>query len=280
MRMTLPQGFFDDVGKPIVVCSHPRSGTHLTLDTLRRNVPACRTLTQPLETVHNHYFSAEALTLEKYRRRPQWMKKILQRGQRPLVKTHMEPDLPHLVEHTPEFREWLLSEADFIYVVRDGRSVMSSFYLFLQSFNESARRPFPEFLRGDPEHPAPHLHYWVRHMNQWTQKPGVKTIRCEDMLKHTADTLKELGQFIGEAVQLRNPPLPPKPGNRWQVRLRRLYRVADTTAILSFYGGAKTEDWRRLFTDEDMACFLEICGPTMEQFGYLPSGQTAGLKQA
>lgn len=276
--MKLPPDFFEGVGKPIVVCSHPRSGTHLTLDTLRRNFPACRTLTRPLETVHNHYFAAEALNLEKYRRRPQWVKKILLRGQRPLVKTHMEPDLPHLVEYAGEFREWLLSEADFIYVVRDGRSVMSSFYLFLQSFNETARCPFPEFLRGAPQEPGTHLHYWVRHVEDWKNKPGVKTIRCEDMLKRTPDTLKELAEFLGEELVLRDPALPPKPSSRWQVRLRRLYPEADTTAILSFYGGAKTEDWRKLFTDEDMAYFLEICAPLMEQFGYLKSGQAAEVK--
>ncbi|MGF1484561.1 MAG: sulfotransferase domain-containing protein [Opitutales bacterium] len=275
--MELPKGFFDDVGKPIVVSSHPRSGTHLTLDTLRRNFPACRTKTLPLETVHNHYYSAEALTLEKYRRRPAWMKKILQRGQRPLVKTHMLPNLPDLETYTPEVREWLLSEADFVYVVRDGRSVMSSFYLFLQSFNEDARKPFPEFLRGSPGKEGEHVHYWVRHVSEWCDKPGVKAIRCEDLLKKTEPTVRELGEFLGIEPDLQNPPLPPKPSSVWEVRRRRLHRIADTTAILSFYGGNKTEDWRKLFSDADMQYFLDICGSTMERYGYLNSGQKAEM---
>ena len=51
----------DEVGRPIVVATHRRSGTHLTIDTLRRNFPECRPRMLPLESLHRSYLNLDRM---------------------------------------------------------------------------------------------------------------------------------------------------------------------------------------------------------------------------
>ena len=53
---------FLSVGKPVVVASHPRSGTHLTLDLLRKQFPACASYKLPAQPLDRLYFALEALS--------------------------------------------------------------------------------------------------------------------------------------------------------------------------------------------------------------------------
>lgn len=53
---------FAGIGKPIIVASHPRSGTHLTMDLLRKQFPACVTYKLPTQPLDRLYLALEALS--------------------------------------------------------------------------------------------------------------------------------------------------------------------------------------------------------------------------
>ncbi len=47
---------FKDIGKPILIASHPRSGTHLTIDLLRKQFLECQSskrLGEPLDKIYS-----------------------------------------------------------------------------------------------------------------------------------------------------------------------------------------------------------------------------------
>ena len=47
--------------QPVIVASHPRSGTHLLMDTLRRQFKACRSWKWPGERLDRLYCSVDEL---------------------------------------------------------------------------------------------------------------------------------------------------------------------------------------------------------------------------
>jgi len=54
----------EKAGSPILVISHPRSGTHLTIDFLRRQFEECQSYKYPFESQSHLYLPIEGF-LEK-----------------------------------------------------------------------------------------------------------------------------------------------------------------------------------------------------------------------
>ncbi len=78
------------VGAPILIISHPRSGTHLTIDSLRRQFEECKSYKYPFETQSHLYLPIEGFLEKIDRKRLTERKalKIIQRPQRPIIKMH------------------------------------------------------------------------------------------------------------------------------------------------------------------------------------------------
>ena len=51
---------FQDIGKPILIASHPRSGTHLTIDLLRKQFQECQSYKRLGEPFDRLYLALEA----------------------------------------------------------------------------------------------------------------------------------------------------------------------------------------------------------------------------
>ena len=110
---------------PIVVCAHQRSGTHLTIDLLRRQFEECRSWKWWGENNSRLYLSLDALFDPGVR----WVNErkaiaLLRRCERPLIKTHLlEPPASGVAEL---WRAWLAEHSTTVYVYRDGRDVLCS----------------------------------------------------------------------------------------------------------------------------------------------------------
>ena len=259
---------------PIVVASHPRSGTHLVLDTLRRQFEVCRSWKWPGERLDRLYCNIDELPgdglLDDATAR-----RILRRTERPLLKTHAWPGYQRAFLESHDgglgrnWVEWLDDRAIIIYVYRDGRDVLCSYQLFRRSFDSGVRGPIGDFLRGT-EAGTNRVRRWADHVRAWRKQSNVHLVRFEALLDNPAPVIRRLGKAIGEAPAGRRPLLPKPFSSIWESRWARLFGVRpESTAIIN----GEKKDWERTFTAADRAYFRKQDGNLLVELGYESSGQ-------
>jgi hypothetical protein len=262
---------FPDVS-PVVVASHPRSGTHLLIDTLRRQFDACCSWKWPGERLDRLYCNIDELPgdglLDDTTAR-----RILRRTERPLVKTHSWPGYQHsfLGSHEGELDEewvdWLYENATIFYVYRDGRDVLCSYQLFRQSFDSDAHGSIGAFLRGTEDETI-RVKRWADHVRTWLGHPGVHPVRFESLLNDPELVIRRIGTALGEKPRLTQPLLPKPFSSIWDSRRARLLGVRpESTAIINEGG----QDWEKCFAAEDCAFFHEHAGDLLVDLGYVSS---------
>jgi len=190
------QSKLQSLGKPILVASHPRSGTHLTIDVLRRQFLECSTWKYPGEPLDRLYLPLEGLTTPHQKLSLQTALKTLGRFSyeeaRPLIKTHAYPALSHLASDYGELHHWIHQNAHKIYVVRDGRAVLCSLHLFMQSFEPQVRCSFSDFLRQEVNGIS-RVKAWANHVQTWINQPDVYVLKFEQLIQEPLQTLIDLG---------------------------------------------------------------------------------------
>ncbi len=249
-----PAGSLDGVGVPIIVASHRRSGTHLTLDLLRRNFPACRPRMLPLENPHNAYFNIDRFepTTTMPCTRAEALR-LLSKARRPSVKTHAEPgfaDVPP--EHAPFVRA-LVERSKILYVHRDGKKVMCSMWTWRRAFDPAARVPFAEFIRQTDGRGRSRPRVWAEHVAAWRATDGVLSIDFDRIIKDTSALLDEIGAFIGEKPEIADPPLPRPNTTRLESYLSRL--TGNLTSTNQHAAGDRPPTPDEVFSDDDNTFF-------------------------
>ena len=263
---------FPDV-RPIVVASHPRSGTHLLMDTLRRQFEACRSWKWTGERLDRLYCNIDELPgdglLDESTAR-----RILQRTQRPLVKTHAWPGYQEAFLDTHfggldrEWVDWLDETATTFYVYRDGRDVLCSYQLFRQGYDPSARCSIGEFLR-QTEDGMNRVQRWAEHVGAWQERSDVHFIQFEALLDDPVPVLQSIGELIGERPRRKEPFLPQPFQSIWESRRARLFSMRpESTAIIN----GERQDWETEFSGEDRAFFHRQAGELLIELGYEESG--------
>jgi hypothetical protein len=250
----------------VVVVSHMRAGTHLTLDLLRRNVPTLAARYRNLDELVRGHRSFVSLAVFRER--------LAAEPGVPILKSHATPGLEQFASD-PEVHAYvsgLLARSRVVYVQRDGRDVLVSLYHFTRSFDrEAARQSFAEFLRSEDRYfdscPAmaglDRVSAWRRHVELWLAQPGVCRVNYRDLVREPEAALRRLAGQLGlsvaepfEAVGLPRRDL-------WSRIVRRALQLADprqaSTAIQP--GPGRLGDGVRWFTREDEAYFAERAGP-------------------
>lgn len=263
---------FSAIGKPVMVASHPRSGTHLTLDLLRKQFPGCSTYKLPMQPLDRLYLALEALSAPpKQSISEAQALKILSKAQRPLVKTHADPKLSHLSDRFSDWQQWLQKEATILYIFRDGRATMCSLHLFMQSYDPSTRCSLSDFIRQTVSGVS-RVKQWANHIEQWLAHPNVYPIRFEDIIHRTPETLNLLADLLGEQSNGVAPLLPRSIGSLWHGRWVRLTQTQpESTAIIGYYKGQQSAKWKNAFSLADHAFFEAEAGNLLRQLGYLPN---------
>jgi hypothetical protein len=264
--------------RPVVVASHPRSGTHLLIDFLRRQFPACASWKRPLERLDRLYLNLDFLLWEPPPLSADRAVAILRRTPgRPIVKTHAFADY-----RTTGFgvtrpfpaavADALRRNATTLYVYRDGRCAISSYRTFLtpdMSMGEFLRQPEPGTGLSRPAARA-------KHVRGWLEQPGVVPVRMEDLTRRPGDVLAALERALGMPAAWREPLLPPPLRSVWHSRRARLTaRVPPSTAIVV---PGPRPDWRREFSAADRAFFQAESAGMLQRLGYEPDDRwvTAG----
>ncbi|MBD2156188.1 sulfotransferase domain-containing protein [Leptolyngbya sp. FACHB-16] len=259
---------FANIGKPILIASHPRSGTHLTIDLLRKQFHECASWKYPGESLGHLYLPLEGLTVSTQKMERAMALGVLQRSQRPILKTHDHPTLTALSQQDPEWFDWIKTEATRLYIFRDGRDVLCSFHLYMQSFHAPSRCSLSEFLR-QPDLKRTWIRRWVEHVERWLAEPDVTPLQFEKVLRQPFETLTLLGQVLDLTPKFHEPLLPRPYQNIWQSRWNRLTaQRPESTAILGFYKGQKKQRWQQHFTRADREFFHQEAGALLIRLGY------------
>ena len=114
----------------VLVVAHPRSGTHLTIDVIRRHFSTLANVKPLLAPLDALYVSLDALLIED-RSSAACRRAItgLRRHEVPVIKSHwLDVTGDNLRCREPVVADWINRAAKKIYVVRHPSSVMSSLY--------------------------------------------------------------------------------------------------------------------------------------------------------
>jgi len=274
----ISQSSLQRCGRPIVVASHMRSGTHLMIDLLRRQFPGCQSWKWPGEPNDMLYLPLDVMSDPTAAWSSARVLRVLRRSKRPVLKTHWTlPDLGNLRDHQPDLADWIDSEATFLHVVRNPFNVLASQWAW-----DCSIRGIP------PGRSIPDLNWievaissWTRHYRIWSQRENVHLFRYEDITADPPGTVERLSALLGERPLLKHPLLPEKLRGLWHSRWNRLTGVRPaSTEILTSGGAPAASD---VFTAEAIELVNRIAGTELTALAYrfpTADGQADGLKGA
>ena len=182
----------------ILVISHRRSGTHLTIDALSNNFAS---------------YDREYLNLDRLREthgQPLSVDEIKQKlatGPH-VIKTHMHGSVGDFFMNNTEhvdFVSELLDSSKLLYVHRDGRDVMVSLYYYMQGFKPDLHdSSFSDFLRSTNDQDVETLSdeisrpaFWAHHVGSWLDDDRVLTVSFELLRTDFERGLTHLGEVLG-----------------------------------------------------------------------------------
>ncbi len=149
-----------------------------------------------------------------------------------------------------------------VYLVRDGRDVMVSYYFYINSqegreVNDFDRAAFTSFvMQYTPQ--------WILHVRTWLLQNPAAVVRYEDLHVITGETLSSLFARLGVDV---SPPVIEKALDIFNFT-RLSNRKAGEEDIKSFFRKGVVGDWKNYFSDSDSEYFQVIAGDILGMLGY------------
>ena len=264
--------------KKVIVASHRRSGTHLTIDAIQNNFnvfqanPPINDLT--LDNLSRHLVHSE-LCCDEIQRRIE--------GASCVMKTHAHGKISAFFQGDLDLREFvsnLFAQSKIIYVLRDGRDVMVSQYFYQQCFDERTKEiSFSQYLREENNFDREtydgalnRVQYWVFHLNSWISNENCLKISFDDLEKRYRATLQKVSEFIDEPLNR------PISDNRMSTnRLAKSFSNFKRKLLpgkqeirhssVSFRKG-KSRDWKNHFSKSDLEFFDRYSDGLNRELGY------------
>lgn len=157
-----------------------------------------------------------------------------------------------------------------IYICRDGRDVMVSYYHYLKGFGRDVK-DFSYFLREYSKWPGS----WVDHveaaLNTRKDAPdNILIVRFEDLKEDAVRELRRMAEFAG--IKVSNQDLIRAVEHCQLSNLRALEERKTPTsredATNEFFRSGKTKQWESVFTEEDLEFFYEDAGNVLSKLSY------------
>ncbi len=256
------------MNKNIIIISHRRSGTHLTIDSIRNNFP--------------DYKDSKLIVLENLtknnREQIDFVKNFHQRTM--IVKTHFLPDLKLYTkdEKLLHSLEELFNNSHLIYVYRNGLDVMVSLYEYIKKFDDQVREmKFDEFLKtGNNFDPGTErlnrMQFWRHHIESWQNSrfaDRILWVRYEDLNLEYEQTLHTIATHFGlqiarniKDIRLQSY----KTHNRRLRKLLNLLRGIKTTSVSARKG--TVGDYKNYFSTQSLQKFIELNKDLLLRLGY------------
>lgn len=261
----------------VIVASHERSGTHLTIDAITHNFP-CYSSTD--RTVYDLTLDRLLPSHPRHIPSPRFVEEL--DAQPRVFKTHAHADLNAYFGADPTslcIAQDLFSRSKVIYVCRDGRDVMTSLYHLRiapgskLSLNSYIRRT-TSYSSQLPNAPMTIAEYWAYHIESWLPQ-NVFTVRYEDLLTNYEDVLKQIESFLQSPLASPTIDIRRRPQPSWlrSSLMRRLYRFFLRAiwnikySSIEFRHG-RIGDYAQEFTPEALMNFERVAGSTLSKLGY------------
>lgn len=255
-------------GPPILIASHPRSGTHLLIDLIRRHFPCVKSWRLWGQPTNFLYLNLEDMALTDRRVDARRARRLVARPDRSLIKTHFLRDFSQSWverESGPLPDDWrrFAESACKIYITRDPRRVMASYQQFLSNFDPDIVAMSPEAFMTSPHWTGRHdrLGWWTAHVASWLSDPTVCHVRYQDILDDPRGVIDRIAAFADATPDVRQPLLPKHMKSVFQARMARLmYLSPPSTAVIS-KSRKQVPQWRAGLSDEAEALLTERLAP-------------------
>ncbi len=256
--------------KPIVIISHPRSGTHLTIDGLRHFFVECVRRQRPRQSVHDLYINLDRLDqAHPFPLSPEKIQhKLTKRSERVLIKTHCTTALEQVDAEYKEFAGDIINASSLVYVVRDPRPVLASYMALRPMKYPDSPTDMSTFLRSSLDCDLQPAAGWAKHVGDWIDTKGICVIRFEDMMADYNSAIGTLGTQLGLARNKKQLIMYPKPKSRRENKTRRLFGRQLCSSIDNLRMNITTPKWRDVMSDDDLALIQEQAGEMMTKLGY------------
>jgi hypothetical protein len=253
-----------EMGRPVVLATHRRSGTHLSIDLLRRHFPACRSRKRWFEGLDSLYLNLDAMA-------PPWdlapdraLERLL-RAPRPIVKTHASPGFETWDARVRDFSLEVVARGDVIGVHRDVRDVLTSFHHYERSYAPEQRRSLSEFIAqkdGGVSRPRA----WANQVRAW-RDAGALSIAYEEIIGDPAAALERLAATLGMTAAGVEPVLPGALAGRYHARWHVAFSRAPSATTVPGATGRPVR-WRDALTYSDRAFIQQEAGDLLVELGY------------
>lgn len=262
--------------KKIIVASHRRSGTHLTIDAIANNFRTY-SKTPSISSVTLDHLSAInqwELTPVELKSRIENVPSILKTHSHGIVHDFFIGDM-----NLKGFIQQIFDEAKIIYVHRDGRDVMVSLYHYERNFNQVAKeQSFTEYLRASNSFDVPtyqnemdRVEYWRFHINSWIKKENILVVSYDDLQNEYAASLQKIAAFIEEPLEQDIRDVRRRANGNYYISKikRRLLKQAGNVRYSSVgFRKGVSGDWKEHFSEEDLSFFAEKGGELNRRLGY------------
>ena len=176
------------------------------------------------------------------------------------IKTHM---------YRGEFDRKRFPPSRILYLVRDVRDVMTSYYFYINGFLNQDAEAVTNFSADHfQEHLEQRLPEYRNHLHGWFKKPGhdVFIVRYEELKADYVDTLKKMKSFL----QLDNIA---SEGDVKYKYVDNFQKQDNFTSVLrgnnmDFYRKGVVGDWKNYFTEKHVKTVKRVTGEMLIELGY------------
>jgi len=141
-----------------------------------------------------------------------------------------------------------VSSGKTIYIVRDGRAVMSSLWKFTQDF-EGGGKSLVDVILGKTQHGQ-----WTKHLEKWNplDRKDLLLVRYEDMLNSPELIIRKVADFTGLKTVL-----------KWENQFENWSKAEP-----KYYRKGIVDSWKEDWSKEVDDVFWSKCGGWMRKLGY------------
>lgn len=265
--------------KRIIVASHRRSGTHLTIDSIINNFDTFR---------HNPDISLVTLDhLSSHVKEPNLTYAELKRridNVSCVLKTHSHGNLQDFFVGTSELKklvEELFATSKIIYVHRDGRDTMVSLYHYHKKFDKTIRDiSFSDYIRMTNNFDKDtyqsnfnRIEYWAFHVRSWLECDNCLFVSFDDFQDNYLKTLNKISEFIDEPINTDvQDTRRQSDSNLYSLWLRVKAKIFGKYGQVKYssvgFRKGKSGEWREYFSSKDIDFFNDKTGNVNQLLGY------------
>ncbi|MCA9951635.1 MAG: sulfotransferase domain-containing protein [Anaerolineales bacterium] len=260
----------------LIVASHRRSGTHLTIDAIINNLQ-----------IFKHSPAISKVTLDHLSAANQWdlTPEVLQRridGKPAVLKTHAHGNIQAFFlgdEKVKSLVRKIFAESKIIYVHRDGRDVLVSLYYYEKNYDQSLKqKTFSDYLKQPNSfdiqtYPGEmdRVTYWVYHVSSWLQKSNIFVVSYDDLQNEYVATLKKIADFIEEPLNAEIHDVRRQGHNNGlftKLKGRLLNKMGKVKYSSIYFRKGVSGDWKNHFSAADLQFFEERASELNHSLGY------------